>query len=120
MSIFSFIKLMQTFELQEEETACAVTYNVASQSSQISHTVTIIASECPRWKGCITQCTKGNCFFLCHHMIRFTCYDYSHGHLRKDVHKVQSMKKEDSLDGTGKVNYKPMEHFSLNASLTNS
>ena len=107
----SFIKFMQIFELQEEEMEHAVTYTVASQSSQMSHTVTIIASECPQGKGCIPQCTKANCLFLCRHMIRCTCYDYSHGHLCKHVHKVQSMQrgfKNDSLDGTGKVNYKPI------------
>lgn len=76
----------------------------------MSHTVTVMASQCPQRKECIPQCIQKNCLYLCRHMLRCTCYDYSHGHLCKHVHKVQSMHqsvvevKSDTGKTTGKVN----------------
>ena len=66
-------------------------YTVKSVSSDHQYTVHILASQCSHGKKCIPHCIQGKCSYLCRHMISCTCYDFSHGHLCKHAHKVQSV-----------------------------
>ena len=63
-------------------------YTVKSVSSDYQYTVHMLASQCSYGNECIPHCTQGKCSYLCRHMISCTCYDFSHGHLCKHVHKV--------------------------------
>lgn len=107
------------WSLHEQENESAITYTVTSESSQMPYRVKVLASECPQGKKCIPQCTQGKCLYLCRHILQCTCYDYSHGHLCKHVHKVQGIHQtviEDDESNTGKMTLYSMFHVSCKKS----
>ena len=77
--------------LQGEQAEYGHTYTVNSESSDQQYTVHISASQCTQGEKCIPHCMQGKCSYLCRHMISCSCYDYSHGHLCKHTHKVQTV-----------------------------
>ena len=77
--------------LQGEQAEYGHTYTVNSESSDQQYTVHILASQCTQGENCIPHCMQGKCSYLCRHMISCSCYDYSHGHLCKHTHKVQTV-----------------------------
>ena len=97
-------------------------YTVKSVSSDYQYTVHMLASQCSYGNECIPHCTQGKCSYLCRHMISCTCYDFSHGHLCKHVHKVQSVHRDqiglEADTGTGSDDTEPSGRL-LNTAFTN-
>ena len=48
----------------------------------------MLTNRCLEKPKCIPQCSQPECGYLCRHMIKCTCMDYTHGHLCKHTHKV--------------------------------
>ena len=65
----------------------ATSYEVDSQSTDETYTVTLQSTLCTG-QTCGLQCTAVECGHLCHHMFKCTCPDYKQGHICKHTHKV--------------------------------
>ena len=97
---YMVLTIMTTTHLHDCTYTCAYTqgkglqheysYTVKSVSLDHQYTVHVLASQCSHGKECIPHCIQGKCSYICRHMISCTCHDFSHGHLCKHAHKVQS------------------------------
>lgn len=66
-------------------------FKVNSSDHKQVYTVQIKEATCSIPSCCIPQCTFSKCGHLRRHRIECTCYDYTHGHLCKHVHKVNML-----------------------------
>ena len=55
------------------------------------YTVHVKEATCDNDSCCVPRCTSKECGHLCRNRIECTCYDYTHGHLCKHVHKVKML-----------------------------
>ena len=82
-------------------------------SSDHTQVYTIKTKEvtCDNDSRCVPRCTNPEYGHLCRRRIECTCYDYTHGHLCKYVHKVKmllAMKQpEENLD---QLDASPLEY----------
>ena len=63
-------------------------YLVDSSDSKAQYSVEILSSTFSDQPNCLPHCMEKECFYLCRHMILFTCYDFQHGHVCKHAQKV--------------------------------
>ena len=66
-------------------------FEVHSSDHKGKYTVHVKESTCNTNSCCVPQCTFPECGHLCRNRIECTCYDYTHGHLCKHVHKVKML-----------------------------
>jgi len=66
-----------------------IIFEVESSEKDKVYNVHIMSNSCAQQPNCVPHCQDPTCLYLCRHMMKCTCIDYTQGHLCKHVHKVQ-------------------------------